>query len=58
MPLGLAAGYFRSADAAISRLTDLLLAFPFLILAVGLAAIRGASLGNAASPSASRRSPA
>ena len=48
VPLGLAAGYFRAADAVISRFTDLLLAFPFLILAVGLAAIRGASLGNAA----------
>lgn len=48
VPLGLAAGYFRSVDAVISRFTDLLLAFPFLILAVGLAAIRGASLGNAA----------
>lgn len=48
VPLGLAAGYFRSCDAVLSRLTDLLLAFPFLILAVGLAAIRGASLGNAA----------
>ncbi len=48
VPLGLAAGYFRKADAVISRFTDLLLAFPFLILAVGLAAIRGASLGNAA----------
>jgi peptide/nickel transport system permease protein len=48
VPLGLAAGYFRRADAVISRFTDLLLAFPFLILAVGLAAIRGASLGNAA----------
>ena len=48
VPLGLAAGYFRAVDAVISRLTDLLLAFPFLILAVGLAAIRGASLGNAA----------
>jgi peptide/nickel transport system permease protein len=48
VPLGLAAGYFRAADGFISRLTDLLLAFPFLILAVGLAAIRGASLGNAA----------
>lgn len=48
VPLGLAAGYFRSADSLISRFTDLLLAFPFLILAVGLAAIRGASLGNAA----------
>lgn len=48
VPLGLASGYFHSCDALISRLTDLLLAFPFLILAVGLAAIRGASLGNAA----------
>ncbi|MFE9914076.1 ABC transporter permease [Micromonospora sp. NPDC005553] len=48
VPLGLAAGYFRAWDAVISRFTDLLLAFPFLIMAVGLAAIRGASLGNAA----------
>jgi peptide/nickel transport system permease protein len=48
VPLGLAAGYFRAADSLISRFTDLLLAFPFLILAVGLAAVRGASLGNAA----------
>ncbi len=48
VPLGLAAGYFRALDAVISRFTDLVLAFPFLILAVGLAAIRGASLGNAA----------
>jgi peptide/nickel transport system permease protein len=48
VPLGLAGGYFRAADAVIGRLTDLLLAFPFLIMAVGLAAIRGASLGNAA----------
>lgn len=48
VPLGLAAGYFRSWDAVISRFTDLLLAFPFLIMAVGLAAIRGASLTNAA----------
>jgi len=48
VPLGLAAGYFRAWDAVISRLTDLLLAFPFLIMAVGLAAIRGASLTNAA----------
>jgi peptide/nickel transport system permease protein len=48
VPLGLAAGYFRACDAVLSRFTDLLLAFPFLILAVGLAAIRGASLSNAA----------
>jgi peptide/nickel transport system permease protein len=48
VPLGLVAGYFSSLDAIVSRLTDLVLAFPFLILAVGLAAIRGASLSNAA----------
>nr|WP_281381012.1 ABC transporter permease [Nocardioides panaciterrulae] len=48
VPLGLAGGYFPAADTVIGRLTDLLLAFPFLIMAVGLAAIRGASLGNAA----------
>jgi peptide/nickel transport system permease protein len=48
VPLGLVAGYFHRLDGLISRLTDLVLAFPFLILAVGLAAIRGASLSNAA----------
>lgn len=48
VPLGLIAGYVDKLDALISRLTDLVLAFPFLILAVGLAAIRGASLSNAA----------
>lgn len=46
--LGLAAGYYTWADTIASRFTDLLLAFPFLILAVGLAAIRGAGLTNAA----------
>lgn len=46
-PLGLVAGYWRWLDAIVSRLTDLALAFPFLILAVGLAAINGPSLGNA-----------
>src|SRR3954453_7840445 len=48
VPLGLLAGYFGKLDSVISRFTDLVLAFPFLILAVGLAAIRGASLSNAA----------
>jgi peptide/nickel transport system permease protein len=47
-PLGLAAGYWRGLDVVVSRVTDVVLAFPFLVLAVGLAAIRGASLGNAA----------
>lgn len=48
VPLGLAAGYFRKLDGLISRITDLVLAFPFLILAVGLTTIRGPSLTNAA----------
>lgn len=48
VPLGLLAGYFRGLDAVISRLTDVTLAFPFLIIAVGLAAISGPSLTNAA----------
>ncbi|MEV0847461.1 ABC transporter permease [Streptomyces sp. NPDC049954] len=48
VPLGLVAGYYgRFADSAVSRLTDTLLAFPFLVLAVGLAAILGPSLENA-----------
>jgi peptide/nickel transport system permease protein len=48
VPIGLAAGYYRGwVDPVISRITDVLLAFPFLILAVGLAAILGPSLMNA-----------
>ena len=48
VPIGLVAGYYRGwPDLVISRLTDVLLAFPFLILAVGLAAILGPSLLNA-----------
>jgi peptide/nickel transport system permease protein len=47
-PIGLIAGYYRGwVDPVIARLTDVLLAFPFLILAVGLAAILGPSLRNA-----------
>ncbi len=48
VPIGLVAGYYRGkTDSVIARLTDVLLAFPFLILAVGLAAIFGPSLLNA-----------
>ena len=48
VPIGLIGGYYRGwLDTAIARLTDVLLAFPFLILAVGLAAILGPSLLNA-----------
>jgi peptide/nickel transport system permease protein len=48
VPLGLLAGYWRWVDALVSRLADLMLAFPALILAVGLAAINGGGLANAA----------
>lgn len=48
VPLGLLAGYWRWVDAVVSRLADLMLAFPALILAVGLAAINGGGLANAA----------
>jgi peptide/nickel transport system permease protein len=44
VPLGLAAGFYAFLDPVVSRLTDTLLAFPFLVLAVGLAAILGPSL--------------
>ena len=48
VPLGLVAGYYRGGvDQAIMRLTDAWLAFPFLILAIGLVTIMGASLTNA-----------
>lgn len=48
VPTGLAAGYYRGAlDQLIMRLTDAWLAFPFLILAIGLVTIMGPSLTNA-----------
>jgi len=48
LPIGLVSGYFRGPlDATIMRVVDVLLAFPFLLLAVGLAAISGPSLWNA-----------
>ncbi len=48
VPIGLVAGYYRGwVDTVIARLTDVLLSFPFIILAVGLAAILGPSLTNA-----------
>lgn len=48
IPLGLIAGYYGLVDTLVSRFSDLVLAFPFLVLAVGLAAIRGPSLTTAA----------
>jgi peptide/nickel transport system permease protein len=48
VPIGLAAGYYRGAlDQVVMRITDAWLAFPFLILAIGLVAILGPSLTNA-----------
>lgn len=48
VPLGLVAGYRGGfIDALISRITDAMLACPFLILAIALAAFLGPSLSNA-----------
>lgn len=48
IPLGVLAGYCRGwTDAIISRITEALLAAPFLILAIALAAFLGPSLTNA-----------
>jgi peptide/nickel transport system permease protein len=48
VPFGLLAGYRGGfIDALISRITDAMLAVPFLILAIALAAFLGPSLGNA-----------
>ena len=48
VPLGLLSGYRGGfVDALISRITDAMLACPFLILAIALAAFLGPSLGNA-----------
>jgi peptide/nickel transport system permease protein len=48
VPIGLVAGYYRGLlDTLVMRITDAVLAFPFLIIAVGLAAILGPSLQNA-----------
>ncbi len=48
VPLGLLAGYLGGkVDAILGRITDAMLAVPFLILAIALAAFLGPSLGNA-----------
>jgi peptide/nickel transport system permease protein len=47
VPIGVGSGYFGGAlDMVAMRITDILLAFPFLLIAVGLAAIFGPSLQN------------
>lgn len=48
VPLGMLAGYVGGVlDALVSRVTDAMLAIPFLILAIALAAFLGPSLANA-----------
>lgn len=48
VPLGLLSGYLEGAvDATLMRLIDAMLAIPFLILAIALAAFLGPSLTNA-----------
>jgi peptide/nickel transport system permease protein len=48
VPIGMLAGYLgRWVDTLISRITDAMLACPFLILAIALAAFLGPSLTNA-----------
>jgi peptide/nickel transport system permease protein len=48
VPLGMLAGYVGGVlDAVLSRITDAMLAIPFLILAIALAAFLGPSLSNA-----------
>ena len=48
VPIGLIAGYFGGfLDALLSRINDAMLACPFLILAIALAAFLGPSLRNA-----------
>ena len=47
LPLGAVAGYFGGrTDAAISRFLDILLSFPGILLAIAIAAPRGAGLGT------------
>src|SRR5438046_8045756 len=48
VPIGIVAGYLGGfTDALLSRITDAMLACPFLILAIALAAFLGPSLTNA-----------
>src|SRR5581483_3343696 len=48
VPAGLASGFYRGTlDQVVMRLTDAWLAFPFLVLAIGLVTLLGPSLTNA-----------
>lgn len=43
VPMGALAGYFRALDGALMRLADALMAFPSVLLAIGIAAALGPS---------------
>lgn len=43
---GLIAGYYRRLDGVVMRVTDGMMAFPGIILAIGIMAVRGASVSN------------
>jgi peptide/nickel transport system permease protein len=45
--LGALAGYFRALDGALMRLSDALMAFPSVLLAIGIAAVLGPSASTA-----------
>jgi len=48
LPLGLLAGFYRGRlDDVLMRLTDAMLSFPFLVLALAMAAVLGAGLDRA-----------
>jgi len=48
LPLGLVSGYYRGRlDDVLMRITDAMLSFPFLVLALALAAVLGAGLDKA-----------
>ena len=44
--IGLVSGYYRRADAIIMRVMDGMMAFPGIILAIGIMAVRGAKVSN------------
>jgi peptide/nickel transport system permease protein len=44
--IGLIAGYYRRVDGPIMRIMDGMMAFPGIILAIGIMAVRGAAVSN------------
>lgn len=44
--IGMVASYYRRADAIIMRVTDGMMAFPGIVLAIGIMAVRGPSVAN------------